>query len=265
MKRHYCTKCKSKKNSDKLFKVYYNLLNKTAFHCDKCMSANADILSIRPVDRKPVFLELFSGSGHVSEIARSAGYESFTVDSNPKLNPDLALDIIKVRRNMLPGSVDVVWCSPPCTNFSNLNVHNHFEKINLGYRNYYYIPKTPSALQSLRIINKMFKVINWLRPSYYFIENPRGALRHLSYIKSIPFRKTVSYNDYGFDYFKPTDIFTNCPFFKPIPCRYVDDYDTGTTVVDLKGNYERSLIPPDLIRYMFSVLPFSKNIGGVTT
>ena len=221
------------------------------------MSTSADILELRPLDRKPVFLELFSGSGHLSGSARAAGYETFTVDIESKYNPDLALDIIKIRKNMLPGSADVIWASPPCTYFSNLNIGNHWDKIDLGYRNYYYVPTTPEARSALRILNKMFKVIRWLKPMYYFIENPRAGLRHFPYMKSIPFRKTVSYYDYGFDYFKPTDIWTNCPSFQPKDASYQNAQKFEKSVLDLNSSYERALVPPALIEYLFNSLPFT--------
>jgi len=40
-------------------------------------------------------LELFSGTKSFSKIAEQRGHTCYTIDSNPKSNPDLCLDIIK--------------------------------------------------------------------------------------------------------------------------------------------------------------------------
>ena len=152
----------------------------------------------------------------------------------------------------LPQKVNVVWCSVPCSVYSILSIATHWEKICIGHRNYHYIPKTKEAIEAMRILNKTIRIIAKLNPQYYFIENPRGALRHFPQMKLVPYRHTVSYADYGFNYYKPTDIFTNCETFKPIPITGCMGKTFESSVRDLPGPYERSLIPPALIEEVFN-------------
>lgn len=251
MERHYCTYCGKKRSEENLTQVYYKLLKKKAWHCTDHTSTNADFLQIIS-KKKGVFLELFSGSKEVSKIAESYGYETFSIDINPKFAPSLICDILKVKLVQLPRNVEIVWASIPCTVFSILSIGKHWEKVNYSWRKYFYIPKTEEAKEAIRIVEKTLWLINNLNPTYFVIENPRGALRHLPQVRAIPFRHTVSYSNYGFDYYKPTDLFTNCPglLFKKLP------YHVGNTlpgsVNSLPSAYERSLVPDQLIHSILS-------------
>ena len=149
----------------------------------------------------------------------------------------------------------MIWASIPCTVYSILNLHRHWKKICIGYRRYYYVPKTPEALEALRILTATIRLIKKLKPLYYFIENPRGALRHMPHMAFVPYRRLVHYSDYGFDYPKPTDIFTNCPHFTPIqPTNKKLNGHAG--VMTLPSAYERSLVPQGLIEYLMECLGF---------
>lgn len=261
-KRHYCTFCKRKRNSDQMRLINYKLLDKTAWICKNHVSTIADIIEVRDQVKKPVFLELFAGSKHISNAAAERGYETISVDIDKKLDPDIAIDIINLRRSMLPGSVDVVHASIPCQVYSILNLVNHWDKISIGYRQYYYVPKTQQALEALRILNKTISLIVKLKPIFYFIENPRGALRHFPQMKFIPFRHTVSYSDYGFDYYKPTDLWTNCKHFQPKTITGCVGKKFNRSVDEINSKFERSLLPPGLITYMLDSISFlepSKN------
>ena len=56
----------------------------------------------------------------------------------------------------------------------------------------------------------VLKLIRELNPQYWFIENPRGGLRKMRFMKDLP-RYTLTYCQYGDTRMKPTDIFTNHP------------------------------------------------------
>ena len=256
MKRHYCTFCGSKKIESKMLNIQYQLLQKSGWICREHASTSADIEHIRTSNEQPVFVELFSGSGHISEVAATCGYKTVTIDIEGKFNPDIRIDIANLRATQLPNTVDVVWASLPCTVYSILNIPNQWDKISLGWRQYYYIPKTKKAIAALRILTKTILLIKQLNPIFYFIENPRGALRHMPQMKFVPYRRTVSYADYGFKVYKPTDIFTNCQHFQPTEIRGAVGQTFEQQVQDLSGNYERSLVPPDLIRYLFQSIHF---------
>ena len=119
------------------------------------------------------------------------------------------------------------------------------------------IPKTKEAEIGLKIVTKTIEIINELSPKYYYIENPRGLLRKLPNIHSVPFRRTVWYCQYGKDETraKPTDIWTND--MRWIPRSKCHNGNTNchhepaprgakTGTQGLKGNYERSIVPKEL-------------------
>lgn len=58
---------------------------------------------------------------------------------------------------------------------------------------------------------------------------------------------TVSYHDYGLDYYKPTDIFTNCPFLKLETIKTAVGKTFKSSVANLNSAYERSIVPEMLI------------------
>ena len=136
-------------------------------------------------------LELFCGGKSVSKVAKKFGYECVSVDILPRLEPDICCDILDLDYKSL-GYFDIVWASPPCTEFSIAKT--------VGER------KLESALQ---LVFKAMEIIVHINPKYYVIENPLGLLR-----KFLPAddRITVSYCKYGFLYRKNTDLWTDVPF-----------------------------------------------------
>lgn len=255
MTRHYCTYCRKKADERTMSLVGSRLLRKEGWVCRSHLSTGADIFEVRKTAEKPVLVELFSGSGHVAAAAQCAGFEAFTIDNDPRLSPDYLIDVRNLRRSALPDRVDVIWASFPCTDFSKLTLANKWEQASIGYRRYYYLPKTRTAVETLQLLHSTIRLIVKLSPTYYFIENPVGAMRHMPHMLFVPYRHTVSYADYGFDYLKPTDIFTNCPYFKPKPFTMPENMPPGL-VTEKNTAYERSLIPPGLIAEMLDSVSF---------
>jgi site-specific DNA-cytosine methylase len=233
----------------------HRLFKKTTWVCTSHLSEFSDVFDVRTPQPKPVFLELFAGSKHISAAASMRGFETLTVDIEPKFRPDICTDICNLRRTELPGRVDVIWASIPCTVYSVLNLANHWHKVSIGYRRYWYTPATPEARQALRILDATTRLIKKLKPLYFFIENPRGALRHLPHLSLAPYRRHVHYSDYGFTYPKPTDVWTNCPHFRPIEPTGKGVLN-GNGICDLNGAHTRALVPPQLISYLLDCLQF---------
>lgn len=197
--------------------------------------------------KKPILVELFSGSGTIAATARRAGFETVTVDIEQKFKPDICIDILNLRRSKLPGHVDVIWASPPCTKFSLLQSAKHFQSHRTGFRRYYHEPKTDEAIQALQVLRATARLICQMSPVFYFIENPRAVLRHRPEMVFVPYRKTIRYNDYGTEYEKPTDIFTNCKYFQP----HTSSRPKGLKhVTELPNAHERAKIPTELARYV---------------
>jgi len=87
----------------------------------------------------------------------------------------------------------------------------------------------------------------------YYVENPRGMLRKMPFMSYYPIRNTITYCQYGDSRMKPTDIWTNNFKWKPrAMCKNGDSCHTAaprgskTGTQGLKGNYERSIVPPVL-------------------
>jgi len=146
-------------------------------------------------------LELFAGSRSFSKVAESLGHKTFTSDINAFDKIDYVTDILEFDVNKVPFKPDIIHASCPCTFFSVASIGKHWHKDNT--------PKTEQAKLGIKIVQKTLDIIDHFNPKYFYIENPRGKLRKLDVIKSVPFRKTVTYCSYSDTRMKPTDWFTN--------------------------------------------------------
>ena len=158
-------------------------------------------------------LELFCGTKSISKAFKERGHETFTVDIDPQFKPDLVADILDFDLNMLPEEwrkPDVIWASPPCTTFSVAAIYRYWKNGK---------PKTSKTYLGLAVAKKTVEIIEEIKPSFWFIENPRGMLRKQEFMSNFH-RKTVTYCQYGAKVQKPTDIFTNAVVWIPKPkCR----------------------------------------------
>jgi site-specific DNA-cytosine methylase len=199
-------------------------------------------------------IELFSGTKSFSKVAKKFGYETFTIDNNEELNPDLRRNV----EDLVAGDIthkdgiDIIWASPPCTAFSVASIGHHWKGGKCAY-----IPKTEFAKQSQKIVKKTIKLIKDIKPKYWFIENPRGVLRKMPFMKDFH-RVTVSYCQYGDTRMKPTDIWTNFTDWKPKSiskngdkCHISAPRGSRTGTQGLKNAKERGVIPPALFEEIF--------------
>ena len=196
--------------------------------------------------KKLKVLELFSGTESFSKVARARGYQTFTVDNDPRFKPDLCIDIMDLNIKDIPFKPDIVWASPPCQSFSVASIGRNWNKD--------HTPKTKEAQDSLDLVNNTIGIILSLNPKYFFIENPRGKLRKLINFET---RRTVSYCQYGDNRMKPTDIWTNNKSWKPKPickngdsCHVSAPRGSQTGTQGLKNSVERSVIPRSLCKEM---------------
>ena len=161
-------------------------------------------------------VELFSGSGTISQEFKRAGHNTFSIDIRRRrkiCEPDLRKNVLDITRKDIPfNSVDVIWASPPCDVWSYATGDIHWDK----HRN----PKTDKCNEFIKILKKCLDVVQEINPKLFFIENPRGRLRyHKSMIdflvKNNGMIKELTYSSYGFPTTKPTNIFTNAHTWKP--------------------------------------------------
>ena len=67
----------------------------------------------------PRLFELNSGTGSMGKAFRKLGWKVVSVDLRADFNPDICCDVLDFDVGMLEGKpVDVVWASPPCTQYS---------------------------------------------------------------------------------------------------------------------------------------------------
>ena len=204
-------------------------------------------------------LELFCGTKSIAKAFAEKGHEVFTVDWEKGFDPTLCVDVgtLTAERiiELCGGVPDVIWASPDCTTYSVAAISRHRKR----ERNGNLKAVTEYAQQCDEINAHVVDLIHELQPRYWFIENPRGAMRKMDFMQGLP-RYTVTYCQYGETRMKPTDLWTNHPDpkFKP-PCKNGDKCHepaprgarTGTQ--KLKGAKERSKIPTELCKHIVDI------------
>jgi hypothetical protein len=197
----------------------------------------------------------------MADAFEANGFEVFTVELDtihPRI--DLYEDILNVTSEMILekfGRPDVIWASPVCTTYSIAAISHHRTREVDGNL----APKSEYAFYSDRMVQHTLKLIEELKPKYYFIENPRGGLRKMNFMKELP-RHTVWYCTYGDNRAKPTDIWTNHPNpqFKPIchngnkNCHHeAAPRGARTGTQGRKGSVDRSKIPQLLCEHIANI------------
>ena len=195
-------------------------------------------------------IELFAGTKSFSKVADALGHSTFTVELEKNFAPDLCADILNVSAKDLPGDVDVLWASPPCTSFSVAAIGSNW----IGN----FCPKRVETALGMAYVLQTLKIIKQVNPKFWFIENPRGCLRKMEFMKNLPIRRTITYCKYGDTRMKPTDIWTNCESWTPRPmckngdpCHESAPRGSKTGTQGLKGAAIRSMIPPALFYEIF--------------
>ena len=149
-------------------------------------------------------LELFAGSRSIGKAGEELGFQVFSTDIESFEKVDYIVDILDFDCSKVPFKPDIIWASPPCKGFSVASLGHHWT----GGKGAY-IPKTETAKLGIEIAKKTLEIIDYFKPKFFFIENPRGVLRKMPFMKTLPLRNTVTYCQYGDDRMKPTDIWTN--------------------------------------------------------
>ena len=190
---------------------------------------------------------------------RGGGHEVFSIEWEKRFeNIDLYADIGTITADDILknfGRPDVIWASPDCTTYSIAAISHHRRKEDDGNL----APVSEYAKFCDGVNQHVLKLIRELNPQYWFIENPRGGLRKMRFMKDLP-RYTLTYCQYGDTRMKPTDIFTNHPNprFKPPchngdPCHVAAPRGAKTGTQGLKGHIERSIIPDKLCDHIVEI------------
>ena len=210
-------------------------------------------------------LELFSGQGSISASFKANGFETYRVDWSEKIEAELHADVTRLTLGQIielcGGVPDIVWASPQCTTYS-IATHRH-RTLKEGLT-----PKTDTAKYDDEVNVILWQLIDELLEAgtrYYFVENPRGRMRHMHFVKDRP-RYTVSYCSYGrkgnargYEHLyinKPTDLWTNhpSPGFKELCTKSTPDHVHGNASEANKRDYlNRGEIPAALRNHLVSI------------
>lgn len=208
-------------------------------------------------------LELFAGTRSIGKAFEKQGHEVYSIEWNKDFdNIDWYEDISKITAQDIIdrfGHPDVIWASPDCATFSIAAISHHRRKNqetgNLD-------PISDYAKFCDKVDQHVLQLIEELQPKYWFIENPRGGLRKMTWMQELP-RYTLTYCKYETDKpiserrMKPTDIWTNHPnpnFIPPCkngdPCHAPAPRGSRTGTQGIKGSVDRSRIPDKLCEYI---------------
>lgn len=211
-------------------------------------------------------LELFAGTKSVSNAFKERGHEVFTVDWDEEFDVDLHADISELTAQEIIekfGRPDVIWASPDCTSYSVAAISHHRRRDSNGNLE----PVTEYAKFCDETNKHVLELIKELKPKYYFIENPRGGMRKMDFMKNIP-RYTVTYCQYGERRQKPTDIWTNHPdpMFKPpcksgAPCHDAAPRGSRTGTQGIFGARDRAKIPKLLCEHIVDICEEENRLG----
>lgn len=206
-------------------------------------------------------IELFCGTKSFSGVAEKLGHDTFTIDNDPQFKPDLCVSVLDILPNKwLPKNI--LWASPPCEGFSVASIGANWSGGKRGY-----VPKSDSARKSIALAQKTIVIIEESKPTWWFIENPRGLLRKMPFMDEFlkrtgGVRHTVTYCQYGDTRMKPTDIWTNATWWKPkpvckngMPCHVAAPRGSRTGTQGIGTYKDRSRIPSALFEEIFSQCP----------
>ena len=155
-------------------------------------------------------LEIFAGTRSISKAFEKKGHQTFSIEWNKEFeNIDIYDDInnitVKDIIKLCGGVPDVIWASPDCTTYSIAGISHHRKQNNESNN---LDPVSEYAKFCDKTNKYVLDLIQELKPRYYFIENPRGGLRKMDFMKGL-YRYTIIYCQYRDNRMKTNDICTN--------------------------------------------------------
>jgi len=198
-------------------------------------------------------LELFKGSGSITNYYKDRDdVEIISLDYNSKYNPTICCDIMEFDYKQYPvNHFDIIWASPECILFSTLQ----YTHIGRKWDNKEHLINEQK--KNVKYILKTIELIEYLKPTYYYIENPARSMIW-NYIDNYDISKKFVICDYcvfGFNYRKRTKILTNRNLDNMLCIKTKHDVNIGIYKKGQKGTYPNKLtdrysIPLKLLEYL---------------
>ncbi len=108
-------------------------------------------------------LELFSGTKSVSRVAKELGWETVSLDIDPRHEPDLLVDILRFDETTYPRDYfDFVWASPDCASYSRARSNAK-------------IPRDEAMMVADKLLAKTRQIKDYFG-CHWCIENPESSL-----------------------------------------------------------------------------------------
>lgn len=157
----------------------------------------------------PFVIDLFSGTGSASEPMVRAGWRVLRVDLEPLTKDGVAADcrtwqFVERERER----VDLLWCSPPCTEFARESMP---------------WSRTGRA-PDMSCVEAVHRLVAEIQPRYWVLENVKGAVPYLGK----PQRRIG-----------PTFLWGHFPFFLASPIFWKEKLSS-------KDRMKRSIIPSQI-------------------
>ncbi len=114
------------------------------------------------------FLDLCSGLGGASQPALDRGWRVIRVDIDPHFKPDIVADVRALP--LRPFHVDVLWASPPCTEFTKASLPQ-------SWANTWKNP--PNIEAGMILVRAAIASVDLVKPSFWLLENVLGSRKFI--------------------------------------------------------------------------------------
>jgi hypothetical protein len=197
-------------------------------------------------------LDLFAGTGSSTQAFVDRNHRVLRVELDPQHDAEIHADVASLTARQIIDALgsrpEFIWASPPCQAFSVASIGRYWAT---GGSNP--TPKHPKALEAQQLVKSTLRLIHELDPKFWLLENPRGMLRKLEFMRPYE-RYTVTYCQYGDERQKPTDVWGRMPLsWNPRPmcqpkqgCHVSAPRGSRTGTQGRSGSVDRSRVPYEL-------------------
>jgi len=146
-------------------------------------------------------LELFSGTHSIGKAFPNDDITS--VDLDPHFNPTICCDILEFDYKKY-DKFDYIHASPPCTEYSQIQVSFYGRKRRVAGSlvDFNKTVHEQSIKESDKLVLKVLEIIDYFKPTYWTIENPRHnnwcSIQKRPFMKDMPYTEVdyCMYNNY---------------------------------------------------------------------